>query len=171
MTRDIVIIGGGAIGLAIAVELKLRGAKVTVLCRDLQAAASSAAAGMLAPDAEQITDAAMKSLCWRSRSLYPEWTRKLEDLTGLNTGYWPCGILAPVYEASSSPNSPSSPVGERSRTTSPSSSQSPVPNGSCCRAPIIEAYITLPKLNQCFYNLRGDFITPACNICLLIHHN
>ncbi|MBD2252963.1 glycine oxidase ThiO [Nostoc parmelioides] len=97
MTRDIVIIGGGVIGLAIAVELKLRGAEVTVLCRDFQAAAAHAAAGMLAPDAEQITGKAMKSLCWRSRSLYPEWTSKLEDLTGLNTGYWPCGILAPVY--------------------------------------------------------------------------
>jgi thiazole synthase len=108
MTRDIVIIGGGSIGLAIAVELKLRGAEVTVLCRDLQAAASSAAAGMLAPDAEQITDPTMKSLCWRSRSLYPEWTSKLEDLTGLNAGYWPCGILAPVYKAPTSPTSPTS---------------------------------------------------------------
>ncbi|ABA22827.1 thiazole-phosphate synthase [Trichormus variabilis ATCC 29413] len=102
MTRDIVIIGGGVIGLAIAVELKLRGTKVTVLCRDFPAAAAHAAAGMLAPDAEEITDEAMKSLCWRSRSLYPEWTSKLEDLTGLNTGYWPCGILAPVYEGQES---------------------------------------------------------------------
>ncbi|MEA5564750.1 glycine oxidase ThiO [Anabaena sp. UHCC 0399] len=99
MTSKILIIGGGVIGLAIAVELKLRGAKnVTVLCRDFQAAASHAAAGMLAPDAEQITDESMKSLCRRSRSLYPDWTQKLEDLTGLNTGYWACGILAPVYE-------------------------------------------------------------------------
>lgn len=98
MTGEIVIIGGGVIGLAIAVELKWRGANVTVLCRDFQGAASHAAAGMLAPDAEQITDGAMKSLCWRSRSLYPDWTQKLQDLTGLNTGYWACGILAPVYE-------------------------------------------------------------------------
>ncbi|AUS99387.1 glycine oxidase ThiO [Nostoc sp. CENA543] len=98
MTGEIVIIGGGVIGLAIAVELKWRGANVTVLCRDFQAAASHAAAGMLAPDAERITDGAMKSLCWRSRSLYPDWTQKLADLTGLNTGYWACGILAPIYE-------------------------------------------------------------------------
>ncbi|UKO98137.1 glycine oxidase ThiO [Nostoc sp. UHCC 0870] len=98
MTSEIVIIGGGVIGLAIAVELKLRGANVTVLCRDFQAAASHAAAGMLAPDAEKITDESIKSLCWRSRSLYPDWTQKLADLTGLNTGYWACGILAPVYE-------------------------------------------------------------------------
>ncbi|MBN3910878.1 MAG: FAD-dependent oxidoreductase [Nostoc sp. NMS1] len=98
MTSEIVIIGGGVIGLAIAIELKMRGANVTVLCRDFQAAATHAAAGMLAPDAENITNEAMRSLCWRSRALYPEWTTKLEELTGLNTGYRPCGILAPVFE-------------------------------------------------------------------------
>ncbi|BAY13378.1 glycine oxidase ThiO [Calothrix sp. NIES-2098] len=98
MTSDILIIGGGVIGLAIAVELKLRGANVTVLCRDFNAAASHAAAGMLAPDAEKLTNEAMYALCWRSRALYPDWTRKLEELAGLPTHYWPCGILAPVYE-------------------------------------------------------------------------
>ncbi|MBW4556317.1 MAG: glycine oxidase ThiO [Trichormus sp. ATA11-4-KO1] len=98
MTSEVLIIGGGVIGLAIAVELKLCGAKVTVLCHDYQAAATHAAAGMLAPDAENIPNEAMRSLCRRSRALYPDWTRKLADLTGLNTGYWPCGILAPVYE-------------------------------------------------------------------------
>lgn len=98
MTSEIVIIGGGVIGLAIAIELKLRGTNVTVLCRDFQAAATHAAAGMLAPDAEKIPDGAMRSLCWRSRTLYADWTRKLEELTGLNTNYWPCGILAPVFK-------------------------------------------------------------------------
>ncbi|MFM2060392.1 MAG: hypothetical protein RLZZ507_62 [Cyanobacteriota bacterium] len=102
MTSDVLIIGGGIIGLACAVELKLRGTNVTVLCRDFTAAASHAAAGMLAPDAENIANAAMLSLCWRSRALYPDWTSKLEELTAkkdLNsTGYWPCGILAPVYQ-------------------------------------------------------------------------
>ncbi|MEH2172680.1 glycine oxidase ThiO [Nostoc sp.] len=98
MISETVIIGGGVIGLAIAIELKLRGTNVTVLCRDFQAAATHAAAGMLAPDAENIANKAMRSLCWRSRALYPDWTRKLEELTGLNTGYRPCGILAPVFE-------------------------------------------------------------------------
>jgi thiazole synthase len=98
MTSDVLIIGGGVIGLAIAIELKLRGTNVTVLCRDFQAAATHAAAGMLAPDAENIPDEAMRVLCRRSRALYPDWTSKLEDLTGLNTDYWPCGILTPVYQ-------------------------------------------------------------------------
>ncbi|MDZ8031354.1 glycine oxidase ThiO [Nostoc sp. DedSLP04] len=98
MISETVIIGGGVIGLAIAIELKLRGTNVTVLCRDFQAAATHAAAGMLAPDAENIANEAMRCLCWRSRALYPDWTRKLEELTGLNTGYRACGILAPVFE-------------------------------------------------------------------------
>ncbi|MCC5637471.1 glycine oxidase ThiO [Nostoc sp. CHAB 5844] len=110
MTSDVLIIGGGVIGLAIAVELKLRGTTVTVLCRDFQAAATHAAAGMLAPDAEIIPDEIMGKLCRRSRALYSEWTRKLEDLTGINTGYWPCGILAPVYQKPESPASRESPA-------------------------------------------------------------
>jgi thiazole synthase len=49
----------------------------------------------------------MLDLCLRSRNLYPEWIRKLEQLTGVSTGYWPGGILAPVYttpEASQTEN-------------------------------------------------------------------
>lgn len=95
---DILIVGGGIAGLAIAIDLKLRGANVTVLSRDSQQAASHAAAGMLAPGAEGIPPGPMLDLCWRARWLYPEWIRKLETLTGLEAGYYPCGILAPVYE-------------------------------------------------------------------------
>jgi thiazole synthase len=94
---EILIIGGGVIGLAIAIELKLRGAAVTVVSRDGQQAATLAAAGMLAPFAEAIPASPMLDLCLRSRSLYPQWCDKLEQLTGMPTGYLPCGILSPVY--------------------------------------------------------------------------
>ncbi|MEW5858646.1 MAG: glycine oxidase ThiO, partial [Cyanobacteriota bacterium] len=94
---DILIIGGGAIGLAIALELRLRGATVTVLCRDFNSAAAHAAAGMLAPQAEGIPTGAMLDLCLRSRDLYPDWASKLEAIAGVSIGYWPSGILAPVY--------------------------------------------------------------------------
>lgn len=95
--NDILVIGGGIVGLAIAVELRLRGASVTVVSQDFARAASHAAAGMLAPRAEKITNSSMLDLCLKSRWLYPEWIRKLEDLTGIATGYLPCGIIAPVF--------------------------------------------------------------------------
>ncbi|WNZ26156.1 glycine oxidase ThiO [Leptolyngbya sp. NK1-12] len=96
-TCDVLIIGGGVIGLSIAIELKLRGARVTVLSRDVQQAASHAAAGMLAPGAERIPASPMLELCQRSQTLYPDWISKLEDLSHSVTHYWACGILAPVF--------------------------------------------------------------------------
>ena len=69
--------------------------KFTVVSKDFTQAASHAAAGMLAPLAEKLVSPAMLDLCLRSRWLYPEWTQKLEELTGVDTGYLPCGILAP----------------------------------------------------------------------------
>lgn len=95
---EIVIVGGGIIGLSVAIALKLRGATVTVLSRNLQESAGYVAAGMLAPQAEQLPPSPLLDLAIRSRSLYEGWTRKLEEIAGLETGYWPCGILAPVYD-------------------------------------------------------------------------
>lgn len=95
---DICIIGGGVIGLSIALELRLRGLSVTVLSRDVQQAAAQAAAGMLAPVAEAIESSPFLELCLSSRQLYADWVSKIEALSGLETGYWACGILAPVYQ-------------------------------------------------------------------------
>jgi glycine oxidase ThiO len=99
---EIIIIGGGMIGLATAVELRLLGAEVTVLSQDFKAAAGHAAAGMLAPQAEQIPPGSMLDLCLASRALYPEWVKKIEEISGVATGYWQCGILAPYYTDASS---------------------------------------------------------------------
>lgn len=98
LASEILIIGGGIVGLAIALDLKMRGASVTLLSRDFQQAASHAAAGMLAPNAEALPPGPMLDLARRSLWLYPQWVSKLEELTGFDIGYLPSGILAPVYE-------------------------------------------------------------------------
>ncbi len=95
---EVMVIGGGIIGLSIALELRWRGLQVLVLTQDYQNAAANAAAGMLAPQAEEIAPGALLDLCTFSRSLYTDWVAKLTMATGLDTGYWECGILAPRYD-------------------------------------------------------------------------
>ena len=68
---DVLIVGGGLIGLAIALELHQQGVQVTLLTQDFAAAAGNAAAGMLAPNAEQIPTGPMRDLCLRSLALNP----------------------------------------------------------------------------------------------------
>lgn len=99
-SADILVLGGGAMGLATAIELARQGASVTVISRSLTDGAVHAAAGMLAPQAEGLEPGPMLDLCLRSRSLYPQWIDGLEQFTGLDAGYWPCGILAPQYQPS-----------------------------------------------------------------------
>ena len=98
---EVLILGGGVMGLAIALELRSRGAKVSVVCRDFDESASLAAAGMLAPQAEGLPAGVMRDLCIRSRDLYPTWIPKIEALSGQDAGYWQSGILAPFYGFSS----------------------------------------------------------------------
>jgi glycine/D-amino acid oxidase-like deaminating enzyme len=94
---EVLILGGGVMGLAIALELRSQGAKVCVVCRDFEEAASHAAAGMLAPQAEGLPPGPMLDLCLRSRDLYPTWIPKIQSLSGQEAGYWQSGILAPSY--------------------------------------------------------------------------
>jgi glycine oxidase ThiO len=94
---EVVIIGGGVIGLAIAWELARqdRGLRITVLergepCRG----ATWSAAGMLAPRAEGLTGSLLETSL-QSLSLYPQWIADLQKQTGINCGYWCCGIIQP----------------------------------------------------------------------------
>ncbi|MEM1369027.1 MAG: glycine oxidase ThiO [Cyanobacteria bacterium P01_H01_bin.15] len=95
---EIIIIGGGVMGLAIATELAARGRSVQIISRHFEEAALHAAAGMLAPRAEKLPVGPLQDLCLRSRDMYGNWASKLTQLTGMDTGYWPCGILAPVFK-------------------------------------------------------------------------
>lgn len=84
-TADVVVVGGGVIGLSIARELgRRRAGQVALIERApfLGAEASQAAAGMLAPQAEaDCADAFFKLAC-ASRDLYPAFASELLEETG-----------------------------------------------------------------------------------------
>jgi glycine oxidase len=91
---DVVVVGGGVIGCALATELAARGRAVTVLERaEPGAEASGAAAGMLAPQAEARARDAFFDLALESRGLYPAWVRSLQEETGVEVGYRRTGLL------------------------------------------------------------------------------
>src|SRR5215210_1646235 len=92
MTRDqaadVVIVGGGVIGLSIAYALAREGVATTVLDRgELGRAASWAGAGIISPGAERPTDNPVVQLRTRSAALYPEWSEALRAETGIDNGY------------------------------------------------------------------------------------
>ena len=95
---DVVVVGGGAIGCAIARELAARGLSVTLLERgEPGGEASWAAAGLLSPQSDAREPSPFFDLCVESRSLYAEWVRALEEETGLAVGYKATGILRCAY--------------------------------------------------------------------------
>lgn len=97
---DVLIIGGGIIGLATAIALSQKGANVTVVERDICGrGATWAAAGMLAPEAERL-EGDLLEFGIRSREMYPQWITNLMRLSGQDCGYWCCGMIAPVLEES-----------------------------------------------------------------------
>jgi glycine oxidase len=86
MNSEILIIGGGVIGLALARGLKKSGArKITILERGAVGRESSfAAAGMLAPQAETDKLDDFFEFCHESNKLYPQFAAELLDETGID---------------------------------------------------------------------------------------
>ena len=83
---DVLILGGGVIGLSIARELHKSGVKdITVVERGTCGReATWAAAGMLSPQAETDEVGAFFDLCSRSRDMYPEFAAALLEETGVD---------------------------------------------------------------------------------------
>lgn len=85
---DIIVVGGGVIGLSIADELARAGVNVCVLDRRAPAhAASWAGAGIIAPLAETPSSDASSQLRYRSAAAYEPWSRRLLEETGIDNGY------------------------------------------------------------------------------------
>jgi glycine oxidase len=94
LMNDCVIIGGGVIGLATALELRRRGATVTVVERATAGAeASWAGGGLLLPLMPWDYEPAATDLALRSAALYPEWTAMLAEASGTDPEYRRSGLL------------------------------------------------------------------------------
>jgi glycine oxidase len=93
-SRDVVVVGGGIMGCGVALRLAQAGVDVTVLERAIPGAeASSAAAGILAPQAEADGPGPFLDLCLRSRAMYPRFAEELRELSGVDVHYLPSGAL------------------------------------------------------------------------------
>ncbi|HKP36122.1 MAG TPA: glycine oxidase ThiO [Pyrinomonadaceae bacterium] len=94
-SADVIIIGGGVIGLAIARELAQRGVRnVTLVERgELGAEASWAAAGILAPQVEADRPDDFFRLACASRDLYPDFAAALLSETGIDVELDQTGTL------------------------------------------------------------------------------
>lgn len=92
---DVVIIGGGVIGLTVARALALRGVRDVLLIErhSLGAESSSAAAGMLAPQAEANRPHEFFRLTCQSRDLYPAFASSLLEETGIDIELEATGTL------------------------------------------------------------------------------
>ena len=86
MNSEVLIIGGGVIGLAIARELHKKGVKrITLLEKGVVGEESSwAAAGMLGPQAEANETGSFFDMTVESRASYPAFAAELLDETGID---------------------------------------------------------------------------------------
>jgi glycine oxidase len=94
-TPDVVVIGGGVIGLAVAWRAAQRGHAVRVLERgEIGGGASHVAAGMLAPVTEADPgELALLQLGLRSAEAWPAFAAELADASGMDPGLRECGAL------------------------------------------------------------------------------
>ncbi len=97
---DLLVVGGGIIGLAVAWRSAQRGLGVTVIDPAPGGGAAQVAAGMLAPVTElQYGEEALLELGMASNARYERFAAELEDASGLSTGYRACGTLAVALDS------------------------------------------------------------------------
>jgi glycine oxidase len=81
---DVIVIGGGIIGLSLSLELRRSGASVLVIDRGEPGREASSAAGGMLVDCLLETPAALQSLATASARMYPEFADELQIDSGLS---------------------------------------------------------------------------------------
>ena len=104
-TTDILIVGGGVIGCAIAYYLRKAGADVVVIdAGEIGAEASSAAAGLLAPLGPLSGPGPFADLLLAGFALFPSLVPELEEASGIHLEFEQTGSLRVVRDAKHIPN-------------------------------------------------------------------
>jgi glycine oxidase len=99
-TADVVVVGGGVIGLGVAWRAAKAGMTVTVVDRDPGRGASWAAAGMLAPVTEvHYGERPLLQLNLAAAERWPSFAAEVEEAGGRPVGYRPGGTLAVARDA------------------------------------------------------------------------
>jgi len=99
MSKRVIVLGGGVIGLSCAFSCRMRGYQVTLLeIGRCGGQASGAAAGMLAPFSENAESADdFFRLCLASLRLYPQWAEDVKRESGADFEYTESGSLYAAY--------------------------------------------------------------------------
>jgi len=82
-TWDVIVVGGGIIGLSLSIELRKKGASVLLLERGEPGREASHAAGGMLVDASAETPAALQPLATASARMYPEFAHELQVESGI----------------------------------------------------------------------------------------
>lgn len=97
---DVVVAGGGLIGLSVAWRSAQRGLSVTVVDEAPGAGASFAAAGMLAPVTEAAYgEEALLRLCLESLRRFPGFAAEVERASGVDVGLRTAGTVVAGFDA------------------------------------------------------------------------
>ncbi len=99
-TADVVIVGGGVIGLSIAWRAAQQGQRVVLADPQPGGGATHAAAGMLTPIAEAAyAEREIFGLGQESLRRYPDFVAELQQVTGLPVGFRQVGTLQVAYDS------------------------------------------------------------------------
>jgi glycine oxidase len=92
---DVLILGGGVIGLSLAYELSGRGRTVAVIEQNAEIGRESswAGAGILPDAAVRSTAPPLEQLAGHAFALHRQWADRLRQATGIDNGYRVCGAV------------------------------------------------------------------------------
>jgi len=91
---DVIVVGGGVVGMSLAYHLVRAGARTLLIDREDAGRATSAGAGILTPELHEHTPAALFELAVAANDYYPALIDALAAEGAGDTGYAACGQLS-----------------------------------------------------------------------------